>query len=653
MASARDRELGMYRKITRRDFVNGAALTVGAAMIPPSAWALGEHMEAADGYYPPARTGLRGSHAGSFETMHAMRDGNFWTKAGAPHDTLEHYDLVVVGGGISGLAAAHFYRKVAGEKARILILENHDDFGGHAKRNELKVNGRTLLCYGGTYSIESAAPYSAVAKGLIEELGIDVPSFSKHRHLEAYTSRKLNPAIFFDKENYGSDRLVQDPVPVYGSESTPFEVHDPEKVWERFLADVPISEQARKDYQRLATSKADYLPGLSSNEKKAKLARMSYAQFLTDLVKVDEGVLKLVQNWSSPLFGAGIETVPAQDAWWLGYPGFDGMKLDPTPGPGMPSNMQSNDDEESYFFHFPDGNASIARLLVRKLIPGSIPGSTMDDIVTARADYSMLDRKLSPVRIRLNSSVVKVKHVGPAAHSTGVDVTYMREGNLQTVHAKQCVLACWHMVIPYICPELPDAQKEAIHYGTKVPLIYTSVAVRDWKAWEKLKTHYIYAPNAYWTNAMLDWPVSIGEHKCSCAPEEPIVVHITRTPCQPGADLREQHRVGRSEMYQTTFETYERQLRDQLGRMLGAGGFDPARDIAGITVNRWPHGYAYEYNTLYDDFLLEGGTPPCETARKPFGRIAIANSDAGAYAYTDGAIDQAHRAVQELVGKKS
>src|SRR5208283_2837451 len=218
----------MGARITRRDFLNGVALTAGAviipAIIPPEMWAAAAadlQSEAQDvpGYYPPARTGLRGDHSGSFETMHKVRDGAFWDDAPKPVDTGENCDLVIVGGGISGLAAAHYFRRAAGDKARILILENHDDFGGHAKRNEIRADNRTLIGYGGTYSIESPAPYSAVAKALIEELGIDVPSYPKYVNKDLYRSLGLKPRIFFDKETFGADKLVRNAVHSGGDES--------------------------------------------------------------------------------------------------------------------------------------------------------------------------------------------------------------------------------------------------------------------------------------------------------------------------------------------------------------------------------------------------------------------------------------------------
>lgn len=648
MRDSRDRELGMNRRITRRDFLNGVALTVGAAMLPSYSFAAFDvaDPEKAPDYYPPALTGLRGSHPGSFETAHSLRDGTFWEAAGKPVDTGESYDLIVVGAGISGLAAAHYYRKIAGSKARILILDNHDDFGGHAKRNEFRAGNRMLLGYGGTYSIESPAPYSPVAKGLIEELGIDVASYPKYVNRSLYSSLGLRPKIFFDKETFGADRLAVNPNLRGGGESEAGSEANA-KVLEMFLKEAPLSDQAKADCERLFAGNQDYLPGLSADEKKDRLARMSYNRFLTDLVKVAPEVVAMLQPMPQPLFGFGFDAVSAQDAWGLGAPGFGGMSLG-GPGKGMNRDAIPNEEAEKYFFHFPDGNATIVRLLVRKLIPEAIPGNSVTDVVTARANYAKLDDPASAVRIRLNSTVVRAKHVGDPSSAKEVEVAYGRGGKAYTVRASHAILACWHVVIPYMCEELPDAQKEALASAAKVPLLYTNVVLRNWTSFQKLGASSIYAPSAYHPYMNLDLPVSIGDYHCSTRPEEPIVVHMVKTPCKPGRPAREQHRLGRMELFSTTFDMIERKIRDQMERTLVAGGFDPARDITAITVNRWPHGYAYEYSSLWDKFWLEGGELPCEVARKPFGRLAIANSDAGAYAYTDEAINQAWRAVQEI-----
>ena len=630
-----DRQLGMDSPITRRDFLNGVAVgiagTLAAGRLSPDLETLLAQSQA--GRYPPALTGLRGSHAGSFEAFHSMRDGAFWKNAGASQDTREEYDLVVVGGGISGLTAAHVFRQ-ARPDARVLVLDNHDDFGGHAKRNEFTHNGRIYIGYGGTQSIDSPAPYSKVAKDLIAELGIEVARYSKVLDSNLYKSLGLRPAFFFDKETFGTDRLL------VGN------LRD-----DAFLAAAPVSDAVRRDHKRLLTEHFDPMPGLTQSEKKARLARMSYADFLTKIWKLDPGVLPLYQTRPHGLFGVGIDAVPAQDAFGFGYPGFGAMGMDATPGPGQNFDSIRSKEAEDYYFHFPDGNATVARLLVRRLVPAVLAGSTMDDVVTTRADYAKLDAPGTPVRIRLSSSVMRVRHSGPAGPGQRVEVAYLPNGTkvVKTVKARSVILACWHSAIPFLCPELPAAQKTALEYAIKVPLVYTNVFIRRWTAFQKLGVQRISTPGMWHTSVGLDLPVSLGDYTCQHDPAEPIVLHLSKAACRPGLPARDQHRAGRVELLSTSFETIERGIRDQLGRALGAGGFDPATDILGITVNRWPHGYAYQYNSLADDFWLNGGEQPCVVARKRFGRIAIANSDAGAYAYTDCAIDHGHRAAQELL----
>jgi spermidine dehydrogenase len=634
-----DKELGMDRRITRRDFMNGAVLAIAAAAAPHSPLLAQGETEAQDhpGYDPPAAHGLRGSHPGAFEVAHRLRDGTFWSSAGQPESSGESYDLIVVGGGISGLSSARFFHQAAGKTARVLILENHDDFGGHAKRNEFQVDKTFMLGFGGTFSIESPAPYSAVAQGVVRDLGIDVSSYSKHLDNKLYASLGLKQKIFFDQETFGTDRLVVKPSPRHG-----------EKMWREFESQAPLTEKAKADLKRLYALDEDLMPGLTSEQKKAKLARMSYSDYLTKLVKVEPQVVTMLDPEQKSLYGVGIDAISAQDAWGLDMPGFEGLKLTPGPGPGMGRDAIPNEEAEKYFFHFPDGNSSIARLMVRSLIPEAVPGNSADDIVTSQIRYEELDQPGKPTRIRLNSTVVRVRHEGDASTAKGVEVTYMQQGRLYTVKAAHCILACWHPVIPYIASELPATQVAALRSAEKVPIVYTNLALRNWESFVRLGTRSVTAPGCYFTDFGLDRRVSIGNYHCTNRPEEPIVLTMERYPCAPGLPARGQHRAGRADLYATSFETFERKIREQLARSIGAGGFDPARDIEAITVNRWPHGYAYQYNSLWDPFWLEGGPLPCVEARKPFGRIAIANADADAYAYTDCAINQAHRAVNEL-----
>jgi spermidine dehydrogenase len=298
--------------------------------------------------------------------------------------------------------------------------------------------------------------------------------------------------------------------------------------------------------------------------------------------------------------------------------------------------------------HFPDGNATVARLLVRDLIPKAVPGSSAEDVVTARVDYSRLDRKENPVRLRLSSTVVRAVHAGDPKTARQVAVSYVRDGKTLTVRANGCVLASWNMMIPYLCPELPAAQKAALHDLVKTPLVYTNVALRNWQSFHKLGIHSVYAPGSYHNYVTLNENVNIGSYVSPAKPEDPILVHMTRTPCKPGLSEHDQNRAGRAELLATSFETFERNIREQLARMLSAGGFDPAADIQAITVNRWPHGYAPEFNPLFEPELPQDQQPNV-VGRARFGRIVIANSDSGRAAYTDSAIDQANRAVHELL----
>ena len=629
MAAKDDIELGMKCPISRRDFLNGIAVSVGGTLVLPAGMAaLVEAEQQGKGqapYYPPALTGMRGNHDGTFTYAHQLRDGEHWNTASK---TGESYDLVVVGGGISGLSAAYFYRKIAGPNAKILVLDNHDDFGGHAKRNEFRVGDRTLLAYGGTQSIESPDKYSDVAKSLLKELGIDTQRFYKAYDQNLYSSLKLQTGAFFDKETFGKDQFV----PNMGT--TP---------WPDFLAKSPLSDVARRDIARLYGEKVDYLPGLSREQKRARLAKISYADFLTKICKANPAVLPFFQPYTHDLFAVGIDAVPAiacyesgDDYGAISYPGFDGMDLG-----------EEAEKEEPYIFHFPDGNASIARLLVRKLVPGVLSGETMEDIVTSRANYGRLDEADAKTRIRLNSTAVHVAHLVTRDSAKEVEIFYVRDGKPESIRGANCVLACYNGMIPYLCPELPEKQREALSYLVKAPLVYTHVAIRNWTSFQKLGVRQIVAPGSFHNFVALDFPVSLGEYKFPSTPEEPAVLFMLRTPCKPGLPMRDQHRAGRAELLRTPFPVFERNIRDQLGRMLGPAGFDPSRDIQGITVNRWAHGYAYGYNPLFDPDWTEQ-EQPWVVGRKPFGRITIANSDAGAIAYTDAAIDQAYRAIQEI-----
>ena len=619
--------------ISRRDFLNGVALTITAGLTPAA-------QVAAQGFgdqgwrYPPALTGLRGQHAGSFETAHAQarERGRF------PVDRLpveERYDLVVVGAGISGLAAAWFYRRAAGPSARILVLDNHDDFGGHAKRNEFTLDGRLLIGYGGSESIDSPKTnYSDVAKALLRDLGVEVARFETAFERTLYASLGLSRGVFFAREAFGRDVLVVGETPMRGADELTRRLANAKPLPE-FVAGFPISDASKAQLIALYDGARDPLAGRTVAEKLEILKRTSYRDYLIKFCGCSEEVANCFQGRTLGFFGLGCDAVPAAEARDLGYPGFQGL--------GLPAPAGSA-SREPYIYHFPDGNASLVRLLVRALIPEVAPGHGMDDVVLAAFDYRKLDREGQDIRIRLDSTCVDVRNAGDK-----VLIGYVRAGVPHRLEAKHAVLACFHMVIPHIMPELPPAQRDALASNVKTPIVYTNVLTHDWRPWARLGVHDISAPMSFHSRVKLDFPVSLGGYRHSRDPSEPICLHLVHVPGAPnrGLDARAQFRLGQAKLLDMTFADFEARIRDELDRMLGAGGFSSARDIAAITVNRWPHGYGYVANSLFDRDDYE---EVLARARQRSGRVAIANSDAGGDAYVHLAIDQAARAVRELVG---
>lgn len=612
----------MRSKISRRDFLNGTQVAIGSSLLSPWIDAFGADLSSftlGPDYYPPAKTGLRGSHDGSWEVMHARVAGAQWS-AGEPD---ERFDLVVVGGGISGLSAAHFYRQQKPD-ARVLILDNHDDFGGHAKRNEFSSSRGTRIAYGGTESIDTPSTYSEVARTLLTDIGIDVNRFYKYFDQDLYSSMDLSYAIAFDEETYGERKLVTG----YGSDS-----------WEDFAARAPLSEQARDDLVRAFTEKRDYLPGMSRDEKVALLSKISYRDYLKDYVKVDDQVLEMYQRWGMSFWCVGMDEVPAIAI--LGYTDGGGL-------PGLEHTVPRTGyrGDEPYIFHFPDGNASVARLLVRKLIPAALAGSTMEDSVTAKVAYDELDRSDSPVKLRLNSTVVHTAHT---RNDEAVDVTYVHGGNTHTVRANRCILACYNSAIPYICTELPEAQKRGLAHNVKIPLTYTKVLINNWRAFADLGIHYVYYTNDFYKQVELDYPVSLGDYQFGNSPDDPMVLHMCYVPYVDDIQGPDQWREGRRRLLSTSFATFEHHVRDQLDQALSGAGFDADRDIAAITVNRWPHGYSYGPGRTWEPQYPSDADKPWVIGRQPFGRIGIANSDAGASADSNSAITHAWRAVQDVL----
>jgi spermidine dehydrogenase len=614
-----DRELGMSQNITRRDFIHDAGLAVLGLSVPISVAAAGD-TGTAGRYYPPTRTGLRGSHPGSFETAHELaREGRSFL---APRDLDEEYDLVVVGAGISGLAAAYYYREKFAENARILMLENHDDFGGHAKRNEFHQGGQMRLSLGGTHNLEHWK-FSDTVNTLLDDLGVDTKEMLRNKEFGYGKNGRNGPALWFDADTYGQDRLLT---------GCSFNETDTKRMV-ACINQFPISEAARDQLKHFYTMRTNVLEGKSDEQASAYLKGTAYTDFLRQHGGLGDEAIHLFDNSNHGGWGVETRSLSIAECVDAGMPGLHLL--------GKASVAEEWDYPAAFY---PDGNASLARLLVHALVPVVAPGTNADNIAVAKFDYSQLDRSGSAVRLRLESTVVNAANI-----DSGVAVTYIKNGQPLRVTARHCVMACYHSIIPHLCPDQPEAQKTAQKYQVKRPLLLTNVLIRSSDAMDKLGIAGVRCPGRMHARIFMFKGINTGgyQHKFADNGPVPLTFWGSIAPPVDVVDLKDQMRASRAKMLALTFEDYEREVRTVLKGLLGPAGFDMKRDVLAITVNRWPHGYAHDYLDLWDPEWPEGKAPH-QIASRPFGNITMANADAGADAYTHVAIDEAYRAVQEL-----
>ena len=641
----------MTLKIKRRDFVGGVALGAGSLLLAGcngeaeldtldtrAAGALSPTNPPPTGaYYPPTLTGMRGSHEGSYEVAHAL---SWRGEKPADYQLLdEHYDLVVVGAGMSGLAAAHFYRKKMGPGARILLLDNHDDFGGHAKRNEFHQDGRMMLSLGGAQNIESMTGYSDAASGLMADIGLDAEFLD---FMASQTADDLALVGNLDADNGVALPGSSGHVMVGGNWNG---VMFGAEGYERTLQALPLPQGERDKLIAFWGGERDFLAGLSLSEKWDYINTVSYNQFLIDKVGLQPGTLPILNAIVLHLSGMSGWNLTVGEAILSGASGVKSMgwlgKLVAKLGGAFADNLLS-------IRMFPDGNASVARLLVQKLIPDVAPEVTgPDNIVAAQFNYDALDLPVNTTRLRLNSTVVGVRERSARA----IEVDYVQRGNAKRVLADRCILACYNGLIPHLCPEMPDAQKAGLSYGVKTPFVYANVQLRNGSAFAQSGATLFQCPYDPFQWVSCAPTVAVGGFEPPRNPQDPMVIFMMHSPMsqdKPDASLstRDQLRLARTEIYRRTFADYETKIRDQLQSMLGQYGFDQASDIQAITVNRIPHGYAYPYVKL-DDPEWEPGEAPHEIGRARFGRISIANSDSEAMPLMNAAFDAAFRAVQE------
>lgn len=613
-------------KITRRDFVNGTLIAAGTAALTKHAQST-DALKACDpAYYPPARTGLRGSHPGSNKYAHAMAiDGE--TDFGSVTGLDEKYDLVVVGGGISGLAAAYYYRQKHGQDAKILILDNHDDFGGHAKRNEHTIDGKLRIGYGGTQTLVNPKEWGRVGQELLDDLGIDLDRWDTAYDQDFYRKHNLGAVTYFNKAVFGEDKVVRHP---YSNHYNYVQGCLGPKITNEVAArEAPLSERGKEQLLRVLNGGYHVIRKVHNLSTDAALQEFldghSYYDYLKETLGVDDpGVMRMARHSALDWATTGTDLMGTKGADESGAMGFPHR---PVYDPGHP-----------YIYHFPGGNAGFARAFVKKLIPAIAEGNNAEDLVMATFRYADLDKTGNDVRIRLNSTVVNVHHAGVPASASEVFVTYVTDGKPYQVKGSGVVMACYNRIIPYIVSDLPKKQADALRLQTKSPLQYTSLGLRNWEAIKELELGFAMSPGNMHQSMMMDFPVSMGGYEVAKGPDEPCIIQMIHCPYgKEGAPLEEQLVEARYRMLELQFKDYENEIRAHLNGMLPKELFDFERDVASITVNRWAHGYT-----------MGGPGNSTRRGRRPFHRITIANSDSAPGADSWVAVRMAIRAVNEL-----
>jgi len=626
-------------KITRRDFVNGTLMAAGSSMLPLEAPAHAAMAAMDPSYYPPARTGLRGSHPGSNDHAHS-RAWNGRSDWGPTTKLPETYDLVVVGGGLSGLSAAYFYQQEHGRDKKVLILDNHDDFGGHAKRNEHTVGGHTLLGEGGSESLENPHRFRETVLSLLEDLGVDMDRFKTAYDVDFYKRHNLGAVTFFNKQTFGQDKVVKHPFCDY-----PGFVEGllrPTLSYEEAVRQTPLSEKGKEQLLRVLNG-GQHVLKLPKEELREYIRTHSYFDYLQNTLGVDDpGVLTMARRTNMDYGGGGTDMMSIRQALSSGSMGSDPYAAwkDALAEGAYQEYVDKGGDTYAvrypFIEHFPDGNATLARSLVKKMIPNIGPGETAEEIVLSKFNYAELDKSSNSVRLRLNSTVVNVEHGGDPNSSSEVFVNYINNNKSYQVKGKGVVMACYSMMTPHIVPNLPKEQDAALRSLSKVPLQYTTVGVTNWRAMKEMGIGMAMCPGNIHQVVGMDYPVSMGGYEFTKTPNDPCILHMRSAPAGAsiGAPRVEQYREARYKMLALQFKDYEEEIREHLGGMLSKELFDFDKDVKSISINRWGHAYAH-------------GNPGA-VGRQPFGRITIANSDSVGGSSMPAAVGQAWRAVKEL-----
>ena len=558
---------------------------------------------------------------------HRIRDGEFETFPKNLTETGEIYDCVIVGGGISGLAAALFFQCQAGKGKTCLILDNHPIFGGEAKRNEFLVDGQHLTAHQGSAIFQVQYPHSFIAR-FYDSIGMNMPT------LKYQSWRGKSPEIPLAHTPY---ELVDSAPATYGfyfgskfGRKPGVWVIDP---WGKKLEAAPIS--AAQKWELLKWRAGPATPPKKPEYEGDEISRQLDAITLEDHIMQVYGISReTIRTFLSPVEGGGSGLGPDVLSAYADY-AFETLR----PMPGTEDQM------------FPGGNTEFARLMVKALIPAAIAApATVEGVCKGNVDFAALDQPSSAVRIRLSSTAVRVQHDGDPAKADSVSVIYTRGGKTYSLKARAVVMAggCW--TTKHIVRDLPSSHRDAYEEFYRSPCMMANVAVRNWRFLYKMGIS-----GCRWFEGMGNYmdvrrQALVGAASPTISPDSPVVLTLKVLYSYPGLPIAEQGSRGRQEILNTPFREYEGQIRQQFTDMFSGAGFDAGRDIAGIILNRWGHAYLNPQPGFF--FGTNGKPAPREILRgAPFGRIAFANTDLAGMMDHRCSILEAHRAVGQLLNQ--
>jgi len=626
-----DKALGMNQRICRRDFLNSTLLASGSLLLESLT---PQQLLARDDWTGYGGVGdYADSNGNTLEVMrigHQSRDGAFNLPPADVIDTGEVFDCVVVGGGISGLAAALFLKQQGRPNLRCLVLENHPIFGGEAKRNEFIVEGKRLMAPQGSDHFSAPMPGTFAAK-FYDLIGVDWREFKYQTWSSSSPEIPLGVSFEDAKSPYGFYFGAK-----FGQRPGMWLI-DP---WAKKLRGAPIAESMRAELVRFgeqAGSGLNSAPAFYTRERRAVENPSEEKSRLLDRITLEE---HLMQE-----FGLSRETIRTF---------FTEQGSSHGAGPDVVSayvtkSFEPGDASKTHCF--PGGNAGMARHMVKTLIPSSISGPrTLSAVCRNPVDFRTLDRAGQATRIRLGTTVVSAEHDGDPRKSSFVSVTYTRQGKVYRLKARSVVMAGGSWTTKHIVRDLPSAQREAYEQFYRSPCMVANVAVRNWRFLYKLGISA-----AQWFEGLGSFtavhkiPTFATDDK-TIGPDSPVVLTLKVLYHHYGLPLEQQGNLGRAELLATSFREYERKIREQLTEMFSASGFDAQRDIAGIILNRWGHAYLSPQPGFF--FGKNGNPAPRDILRAaPFARIAFANTDlSGSPGHTTAAAE-AHRAVGQILGQ--